>query len=164
MTKKNEQSPAVDFDYAECSGDICCPFCKVLLHASDVHFDDIDERKEWFGSAAKSGLLSCEHVGFWSFGGIDEPNVNENWRREMFTLAKVLKTNLEDTEDGYHWQEALNFAIEADGNIGWAAVLALPAFQVAVYKQRYTEIGLLGYTAVILRKKKRPPAQGLKSA
>jgi hypothetical protein len=144
-----------DFEYAEFSGDLLCPFCKALLHKKSPEIPDnptegeVEELDKQLGGSA----FFCEHVGFWSFGNIDEPNVNDSWRKEMFELTKALKIELNDD----YWPDALNFAIYEEGNIGWAAAIALPTFRVAVYKQFiYVPDNcprIMDYMAVFLRKK-----------
>ena len=147
-----------DFIYAEFSSDIYCPFCNVLLKEKprSVHpSEDEDEH-----SNDTNGNLTCQHVGLWTLAD-HCPSVNENWRKEMFMLAREVKGQDYDGEDGYYWQEALELAIhdEGDGCIGHSAALAIPSFQVAVYKQFDYSNGApplrgLTYVAIILRKKK----------
>lgn len=153
--KKNNHTPSADFECAEFSGEICCPFCGAQLFIpQEGSLEEIEER--WESNPADRDELSCEHLGFWSFGRIDDPMLNENWRDEMFVLSKTLTGNLNDAEDGYHWQEALNFAIDENGNFGQAAAFSLATCQVAVYKHFLYIPGagrLCDYMAVILRKK-----------
>ena len=162
MKTKNPNPPA-DFEYAEFSGVMCCPFCGTKLYSSDEgSFEEFKER--WESNPTGRDALSCEHVGLWSFGTISDPMLNENWRDEMFALSKTLTGNLTDDADGYHWQEALNFAIAENGNVGQAVALALPTHQVAVYKH-FWDIPDGGrdssYMAIILRKKRHPKAAEL---
>lgn len=153
--KPNNSVLAADFVYAEFSADIHCPFCNALLFRSDCDGDEID------ASPDDLGTQTCEHVGFWSIGRIDDPNLNESWRNQMFLLAKVLKILTdEEREDGFHWQELLNFALDEDGNWGVAASVALSDFQVRVYKHfsYLADFGrgqrLVNYLAILLRKRK----------
>lgn len=161
MTIKKSLSSTTDFLYAEFSSDIYCPFCNVLLKEKDKPLnvplcEDEDEHAD-----DTDGQFTCEHVGLWSLGG-GWPSINENWRKEMFRLALEVKRQDYDGEDGYHWQEALERAIhdEGDGCIGHSAALAIPNFQVTVYKQfDYSDGGpdnlrRLTYVAIIIRKKK----------
>lgn len=156
MTTK-ESLLRADFEYAEFSGDIFCPFCNALLITKnsetqdDLTEDDVEELRKQLDDE-----FICKHVGFWFYDDIGEhTNCNDSWRSEMFTLTKVLKNELDD-EYGSDWPEALNYALNENGNIGWAAAIALPTFQVAVYKQFFYVPGwprVMSYAAVLLRKK-----------
>lgn len=155
MKTKNPNPPA-DFEYAEFSGVMCCPFCGTQLYSPhEGSFEEFQE--QWESNPTGRDALSCEHVGFWSFGSINDPMLNENWRNEMYILSKTLTGNLNDDADGYHWQEALNFAIAENGNVGQAVALALPTHQVAVYKHFWDipdEGRLSSYMAIILKDKR----------
>lgn len=171
-TKKYLSRP--DFQYAEFSGDVSCPFCNVLLKTKPLDRlpgeDANDERDNEVDYYPDGGGL-CKHIGFWCDS--EFPSVNENWRKEMFKLTSTLKSHQYDGEAGYHWQEALLWAVEADGKgcIGWSAANAIPHCQVAVYKQFSNLLDTPGwrhmhYMAIIVRKKrlnksvKRAAAQG----
>lgn len=154
METKKSLLPA-DFEYAEFSGDLLCPFCNALLHKIPPEIPDnpTEDDVVELGKHLDGSALFCKHAGLWSFGNIDEPNVNDSWRKEMLMLTKVLKNELDDD----YWPDALNFAIYEEGNIGWATAIALPTFRVAVYKQ-FIYIPdncprIMNYMAVLLRDK-----------
>jgi hypothetical protein len=146
-----------DFHYAEFTEDVHCPFCCALLikkSPEKYHEDD-----QTVGDDDDDGNFFCDHVGLWALGS-HWPNVNEDWRNEMFTLTKEIKNQVYDGEEGYFWQEALERAVHEDGDgcIGGWTANALPNYQVAVYKQFRYDPDLPGqrfmsYLAIILRKK-----------
>jgi hypothetical protein len=153
--KTKNPNPSADFEYAEFSGDICCPFCRQTLFTPlEGSLEEIEE--QWERNPTDLYGLPCKHVGFWSHGSIHDPMLIENRRAEMFELSKALTGNLNDFEDGYHWQETLNFITDKNGNLGQAAAFALPGFQVAVYKH-FLYVADAGrtcdYMAVFLKKK-----------
>ena len=161
MKTKRSISPP-DFQYAEVSGDIFCPFCKVLLRTKlpdtvptddDALVNDADDNPDM-------GIL-CNHVGFWCDS--EFPSVNETWRKEMFGLAKEITKQIYDGADGYYWQEALNLAIgdEGESGMGICAAKAIPNFQIALCRQFSYEPDTPGqrymnFMAIIIRKKRTP--------
>lgn len=154
-TKKLILKP--DFQYAEFSGEIFCPFCKVLLKEKPLDCLPADDEDE--SDSSEYGELVCKHVGLWVLGS-DQPSINENWREVLFTLTKEIKGQVYDGEEGYYWQEALELFLRDDGvgHIGNVLARAMPTFQVAVYKQftcsdEIQSFRHLAYMAIILRKR-----------
>ncbi len=165
MKTKNPR-PSADFEYAEFSGDICCPFCGSLLISKPLSAlpkeDDNEDAMHRPDGDPDFGNF-CKHVGFWSVSAF--PSVNDNWRKEMFLLAKEIKSELPDGEDGYYWQETLQSAVgdTGDGGIGYWAARAIPDFQVTLYRQfaydhATSSERYMNYMAIIIRKKRPPKA------
>ncbi len=154
MNPSNKKSPPpADFQYAEFYDDIICPFCNALIFRKSpekMMEMDADELTEYLDGSGDP----CVHVGFWSDGRISEPNVSENWRKEMRFLTQAIKDKQYDDDDD--WPEQFNFAIWKEGNIGWPVALVLPIFQVAVFRQ-FTRIAegprLDNHVVVFMREK-----------
>ena len=131
--KTKQSISSSDFQYAEFSGGVFCPFCNVLLMTKPLDRvpkeDDDEELENEFDYYPDGGGL-CKHVGFWCDSAF--PSVNENWRREMFALTSALTQQSYDGEAGYYWQEALLLKLDEEGSgcIGWSAAQALPNFQI----------------------------------
>lgn len=159
-TMKTKSVP--DFQYLEFSGNVACPFCCTHLIAEPPNSlpteDNFEKFDEIYSKDTPEGGEGCNHVGFWRTS--EQPNVNETWRHEIFLVAEAINKELKDGEDGYYWQETLDYHIgdEGDANLGHIASIILPNFHVALCRQfSYNKKSLnnryLNYVAIILKRK-----------